>query len=80
MAILKAHWPVLCCSLVLATVAGCHSATPQEQMQSAQNDLIGEEMALQQCQAQNGYDSEKCAGERSAYNHDLAAFRAKYGR
>jgi hypothetical protein len=65
---------------MLATMAGCHSATPQEQMQSAQNDLISEEMALQQCQTQNGYASEKCSSERSAYNHDLAAFRAKYGR
>jgi hypothetical protein len=57
----------------MLTVAGCHSATPREQMQAAQSDLISEEMALQRCETQNGYASEKCGSERSAYGHDLAA-------
>jgi hypothetical protein len=63
-----------------AGLLGCHSATPQEQMQAAQSNLLSEAVALQQCEATNGYASEKCASERGTYDHDLAAFRSKYGR
>jgi hypothetical protein len=77
----KAHpfrWAA--CGMLIVALVGCHSATPQEQMQAAQNNLLSEEMALQRCESQNGYASEQCASERASYNHDLAAFRAKYGR
>jgi hypothetical protein len=62
--------------VLIVALMGCHSATPQEQMQAAQNDLLSEATALQQCETQNGYASDKCASERASYNHDLA----KYGR
>jgi hypothetical protein len=68
------------CAAMIAGLFGCHSPTPQEQMQAAQSNLTSEAMALQQCEADNGYTSEKCAGERGTYDHDLAAFRTKYGR
>jgi hypothetical protein len=66
--------------LVIAGMTGCHSPTKQEQMQAAQNDLVSEAMALQRCEADNGYSSERCAGQRATYDRDVAAFRAKYGR
>jgi hypothetical protein len=72
------RWAI--CGSLIAGMVGCHSPTKQEQMQSAQNDLVKEAMALQQCQADNGYASERCASQRSTYDHDVAAFRAKYGR
>ena len=65
---------------LIAGLSGCHSPTKQEQMQAAQNDLVKEAMALQRCEAESGYTSQRCASERSTYDHDLAAFRAKYGR
>jgi hypothetical protein len=65
---------------VIAGLFGCHSATPQEQMQAAQGNLLSEAMALQRCEANNSYALDKCAGERGTYDHDLAAFRTKYGR
>jgi hypothetical protein len=66
--------------MLIVGLVGCHSATPQEQMQAAQNDLLSEATALQRCENQSGYGSDKCASERTSYDRDLAAFRAKYGR
>jgi hypothetical protein len=77
----KAHpfrWAA--CGILIVALVGCHGATPQEQMQAAQNDLLSDATALQQCEIQNGYASDKCASERTSYDQDLAAFRAKYGR
>ena len=72
------RWVV--CGLLISGVVGCHSATKQEQMQAAQNDLLKEAMALQQCELGSGFASDRCADQRAAYNRDLAAFRTKYGR
>jgi len=69
-----------CAGLLIASLVGCHSPTPQEQMQTAQSNLISEAVALQRCEADNGFASQRCADERATYNRDLAAFRAKYGR
>ena len=73
----------LCCwaaaGALIASVAGCHSPTKQEQMQAAQTDLVNEAMALQRCEAKKGYSAPGCAEQRATYNRDLAAFRAKYG-
>lgn len=65
---------------MIAGAAGCHSATPQEQMQAAQNSLMGKLMALQKCETGNGYSSPQCGDQRDAYEKALAAFRAKYAR
>jgi hypothetical protein len=51
------RWAV--CAAVTAGLLGCHSTTPREQMQAAQNDLLSEAMVLQQCEATNGYASGK---------------------
>jgi Flp pilus assembly protein TadD len=67
-------------AVLIGSVAGCHSSTSQEQMQAAQNDLLSEARALQQCETDKGYGSVGCAERRATYAHDLAAFRAKYGR
>jgi hypothetical protein len=64
----------------IAGLLGCHSATPQEQMQAAQSNLLSEAEMLQRCEATNGYASETCSRQHATYDHDLAAFRAKYGR
>ena len=69
----------VCVALAIGA-AGCHGPTPQEQMQAAQNALISEAMAVQQCEAAHGYRSDRCADQRAAYDRELAAFRAKYGR
>jgi hypothetical protein len=66
--------------IVPIAVVGCHSATPQDQMGAAQNDLLSEATALQQCEITNGYSSEHCAAQSAAYERDLAAFRTKYGK
>jgi len=49
-------------------------------MQAAQNNLISDAVALQRCETNNGYSFDQCADQRTAYDLDLAAFRAKYGR
>ena len=72
--------PVSLALAIFANVVACHSPTKQEQMQAAQDDLIKEAVALQRCEASNGYSSQQCAEQRAAYNQDIAAFRAKYGR
>jgi hypothetical protein len=61
---------------VLLIVAGCHSATPSEQL----NDLLTEAVALQRCETSNGVGSKQCADQRATYVRELAAFQAKYGR
>ena len=77
---------VLCraaiCVVLTAGVVACHGAAPtrQEQMQAAQDDLLKEAMAVQQCQLDSGFTAEKCLALRAAYDRDLAAFKAKYGR
>jgi hypothetical protein len=68
------------CAALVAGLIGCGSGTKQEQMQGAQDALIKEAMALQRCETINGYSSERCADQRAAYESDLAAFRAKYGK
>jgi hypothetical protein len=68
------------CAVLVAGLIRCGSATKQEQMQGAQDALIKEAIALQRCETSNGYSSERCAGQRAAYESDLAAFRAKYGK
>jgi len=58
----------------LLVVAGCHSATPKEQL----NDLLSEAEALQRCEISNGVGSKQCADQRATYVSDLAEFSAKY--
>jgi hypothetical protein len=67
-------------ALLIAGVAGCHSATPEEQRVAAQNDLVSEAMALQRCESASGYGSKQCDDQRATYNRDLSAFRVKYVR
>ena len=60
----------------LLVVAGCHRATPKEQL----NDLLSEAEALQRCEISNGVGSKRCADQRATYVSDLAEFSAKYGK
>jgi hypothetical protein len=73
------RWAV-CGALIVAVVVGCHSATPQEQMGAAQNDLYSEAMALSKCESTNGYSPERCADQRAAYDRDLTALKSKYAK
>lgn len=68
------------CGALITAICSCHSATPQDQMRAAQNDLYSEAMELSQCETTNGYSSERCASQRAAYNRDLAAFKGKYAK
>lgn len=77
---IRSHWRLVACGALIAGMAGCHSPTKQEQMQAAQDDLVHEAMALQQCEASNGYSSQSCTEQRQDYERDLAAFRTKYGK
>jgi hypothetical protein len=49
-------------------------------MEAAHKDLLNEMIAVQRCETESGYSTGRCADMRSAHNHDLAAFKAKYGR
>ena len=66
--------------MLIAGFAGCHSPTKQEQIKAAHDALISEAVAVQQCEANYGYVSNRCASQRADYDRDLAAFRAQYGR
>ena len=67
--------------IVLAIgLAGCHTPLKEEQMQAAQDALLKEAMALQQCEQEAGYSSQQCAAQRTAYENHLAAFKGSYGR
>ena len=67
--------------LLVVGLAGCRNPTKLEQMQDAQDALLKEAIALQQCERANGYGSDECASQRAAYQNHLSAFRAgAYGR
>jgi uncharacterized lipoprotein len=68
------------CVLLIAGLAGCSQPTHEQQLQSSQDQIIGEAMALQQCENTNGYGSAQCASQRSTYQHDLAVFKNTYGK
>ena len=66
--------------LLMTVLVGCSSPTEVEKMQEAQHALLTDAMDLQRCESANGYWSEKCTGQRKAYESDLAAFKATYSK
>jgi hypothetical protein len=71
---------LLACALLTIGLVGCGSATKQQQLQSSHDALVSEAMALQRCEATNGYSSEECIAQRRVYEDHLATFKATYGR
>lgn len=65
---------------MIVGLAGCSSSTKEQQLQSSQDALLSEAMALQHCEATNGYSSQECIAQRQAYEDHLATFKATYGR
>jgi hypothetical protein len=68
----------ICVSLV-AGLAAC-SPTEEQGLPSAENALVSEAMALQQCEITKGYSSDQCASQRKTYERDLAAFKSTYAK
>ena len=63
-------------ALLAVGLAGRHNPTKIEQMQDAQDALLKEAIALQQCERLNSYGSDPCAPQRAAYQNHLSALRA----
>ena len=68
------------CLLLIAVLTGCSHPTHEQQLQSAQDQIIKDATALQQCEIANGYGSPQCASQRASYEHELAVFKGTYGR
>jgi hypothetical protein len=67
--------------IVLAIgLADCHAPSKEEQMQAAQDALLKEAMASQQCEEKAGYSSQQCAAQRTACENHSAAFKGSYAR
>jgi hypothetical protein len=71
---------ICACVLLAVGLIGCGSPTKQQQLQASQDALVNEAMAVQRCEATNGYSSQQCAAQRKAYEDHLAAFKATHGR
>ncbi len=65
-------------AFLMFALVRCGTPSKEEQMTAAQAALVDKAMALERCFSANGYSAEQCAGQRKAYDSDLAAFRAKY--
>ena len=66
--------------LLAMGLVSCHSASKEEQVQSAQDALLKEAMSLQQCERTKGCSSQQCAAQRKAYEDHLADFKGSDGR